>query len=34
MITRPDNWTPQVMYQAVSIFASNFDPARAEGFYS
>lgn len=33
MITRPDNWTPQAMYQAVNIFASNFDPVRAEKFY-
>jgi hypothetical protein len=29
MITRPDNWTPQAMYQAVNIFASNFDAGRA-----
>ena len=29
MITRPDNWTPQAMYQAVHIFASNFDANRA-----
>ncbi len=30
MITRPDSWTPQAMYQAVNIFASNFDAERAE----
>ena len=33
MITRPDHWTPQAMYQAVNIFASNFDPVRAEKFF-
>lgn len=33
MITRPNEWTPQAMFQAVNIFASNFDPERAEEFY-
>jgi len=32
-MTRPLEWTPQAMYQAVNIFASNFDPVRAEEFY-
>lgn len=32
-ITHPESWTPQAMFQAVNIFASNFDPVRAEEFY-
>ena len=29
-MTRPEQWTSQAMVQAVNIFASNFDPVRAE----
>ena len=29
-LTRPDLWTSHAMLQAVTIFASNFDPVRAE----
>ena len=29
-ITRPEQWTSHAMLQAVNIFASNFDPIRAE----
>jgi essential nuclear protein 1 len=32
-MTRPEQWTSQAMAQAVNIFASNFDPVRAEEFY-
>ena len=32
-MTRPEQWTSQAMVQAVNIFASNFDPVRAEQFY-
>lgn len=32
-LTRPNEWTSQAMAQAVNIFASNFDPLRAEEFY-
>lgn len=32
-MTRPEQWTSQAMAQAVNIFASNFDPLRAEVFY-
>jgi essential nuclear protein 1 len=32
-LTRPEEWTSQAMAQAVNIFASNFDPVRAEEFY-
>ena len=32
-MARPEQWTSQAMGQAVSIFASNFDPVRAEEFY-
>ena len=28
-LTRPEEWTSHAMAQAVNIFASNFDPARA-----
>ena len=32
-LTRPEEWTSHAMAQAVNIFASNFDPVRAERFY-
>ena len=32
-LTRPDQWTSHAMLQAVTIFASNFDPVRAEEFF-
>jgi len=32
-LTRPDLWTPQAMYQATRIFASNLNPKMAQRFY-
>ena len=32
-MTKPEQWTSHAMLQAVHIFASNFDPLRAEEFY-
>jgi essential nuclear protein 1 len=32
-LTRPDTWTPQAMYQATRIFASNLNPKMAQRFY-
>jgi essential nuclear protein 1 len=32
-ITRPDQWTPQAMYAATKIFASNLNPKMAQRFY-
>lgn len=32
-MTRPDLWTSHAMEQATTIFASNFDPIRAEEFF-
>jgi essential nuclear protein 1 len=32
-LTRPDMWTPQAMYQATRIFASNLNPKMAQRFY-
>jgi len=33
-LTRPDRWTPQAMYAATRIFASNLNPKMAQRFYS
>ena len=33
-ITTPDKWTPQAMFQAVNLFASNLDADRAAVFFS
>ena len=33
-LTRPDHWTPQAMYAATRIFASNLNPKMATKFYS
>lgn len=33
-LTRPDRWTPQAMYAATRIFASNLNPRMAQRFYS
>jgi len=33
-LTRPDLWTPQAMYAATRIFASNLNPKMAQRFYS
>jgi essential nuclear protein 1 len=33
-LTRPDMWTPQAMYQATRIFASNLNPKMAQRFYN
>jgi essential nuclear protein 1 len=32
-LTRPDLWTPQAMYAATRIFASNLNPKMAQQFY-
>lgn len=32
-LTRPDLWTPQAMFQATRIFASNLNPKMAQRFY-
>lgn len=32
-LTRPDQWTPQAMFQATRIFASNLNPKMAQRFY-
>lgn len=33
-LTRPDAWTPQAMYAATRIFASNLNPKMAQRFYN
>jgi essential nuclear protein 1 len=33
-LTRPDQWTPQAMYAATRIFASNLNPKMAQKFYN
>ena len=33
-MTRPDMWTPQAMYAATRIFASNLNPRMAQRFYN
>jgi len=33
-LTRPDLWTPQAMYAATRIFASNLNPKMAQRFYN
>ena len=33
-LTRPDGWTPQAMYAATRIFASNLNPKMAQRFYN
>lgn len=33
-LTRPDRWTPQAMYAATRIFASNLNPQMAQRFYN
>jgi essential nuclear protein 1 len=33
-LTRPDLWTPQAMYAATRIFASNLNPHMAQRFYN
>lgn len=33
-LTRPDMWTPQAMYAATRIFASNLNPKLAQRFYN
>jgi essential nuclear protein 1 len=33
-LTRPDMWTPQAMFAATRIFASNLNPKMAQRFYS
>lgn len=33
-LTRPDMWTPQAMFQATRIFASNLNPKMAQRFYN
>ena len=33
-LTRPDPWTPQAMYAATRIFASNLNPKLAQRFYN
>lgn len=32
-LTQPENWSPNAMFQATRIFASNFDAKKAERFY-
>ena len=32
-LTRPDRWTPQAMYAATRIFASNLNPKMAQRFF-
>lgn len=33
-LTRPDEWTPQAMFAATRIFASNLNPKMAQRFYN
>jgi len=33
-LTRPDKWTPQAMFAATRIFASNLNPKMAQRFYN
>ena len=33
-LTRPDRWTPQAMFAATRIFASNLNPRMAQRFYN
>jgi len=33
-LTRPDQWTPNAMYAATRIFASNLNPKMAQRFYN
>ncbi|GMH93132.1 hypothetical protein TrST_g13732 [Triparma strigata] len=33
-LTRPDKWTPQAMYSATKIFASNLNPRMAQRFFN
>jgi len=33
-LTRPDRWSPQAMYAATRIFASNLNPKMAQRFYN
>eukprot|EP00588_Corethron_pennatum_P003958 CAMPEP_0194291324 /NCGR_PEP_ID=MMETSP0169-20130528/43194_1 /TAXON_ID=218684 /ORGANISM="Corethron pennatum, Strain L29A3" /LENGTH=469 /DNA_ID=CAMNT_0039039173 /DNA_START=130 /DNA_END=1539 /DNA_ORIENTATION=+ len=33
-LTRPDGWSPQAMYAATRIFASNLNPKMAQRFYN
>lgn len=33
-LTRPDQWTPQAMYAATRVFASNLNPKMAQRFYN
>jgi len=33
-LTRPDQWSPQAMYAATRIFASNLNPKMAQRFYN
>lgn len=33
-LTRPDTWTPQAMYAATRIFASNLNPKMAQRFHN
>lgn len=32
-VTEPENWSPNALYQATRIFASNFGAKKAERFY-
>lgn len=32
-ITEPEKWSPNAMYQATRIFASKFNPNKAQRFY-
>lgn len=32
-VTEPENWSPNALYQATRIFASNFGAKKAESFY-
>ncbi len=34
MLTHPENWSPQAMYQATRLFASNMNPKMAQEFYT
>merc|ERR1712113_763350 len=33
-LTKPLNWSPAAMYEAVAIFASNLNPRMAQRFYN
>ncbi len=33
-LTRPDKWTPQAMFSATRLFASNLNPKMAQRFYN